>query len=1550
VTQATGGTTDIVVINNKAYARHTFTTSETFTVTDSGEIEYLIVGGGGSGGTRHAGGGGAGGFLTGTTSVTPQTYTITVGAGGVANFSGSTNFLGVNGSNSSAISLVALGGGGGGTAGNDGVAGGSGGGAGENINRIGGAGQQPGSASGGFGNAGGNGNTSGTWNGGGGGGGAGAVGQNAQVRANPAGGNGGAGREWPLGSGNFYAGGGGGSTYGNSTSTTAAVKNHGAGGIGGGGAGGTDNGVAGTVNTGGGGGGGSSNGGGSGRGGNGGSGIIILLYELEVTPVVATTDQSQVELNKYVQNPGIVPVSATGGFGSYTFGIIPPLPKGLSFNSLNGTITGQPQEIVNRTFQITVFDSLGNNDSSSFTLITSLIPETIAELTGGLETTSSGDGLLFKTHVYTSSGALEVITPGTVEYLIVAGGGGGGSDMGGGGGGGGYLAGLTDISGGNYTVIVGAGGTGAPPGTDQVRGNSGNSSGIAPLNFKGHSYSFDGAGDNLRIAYDLGHHLSGDFTIELWFYAVSFGSMIVNFGGGLNIAWASWELVAQPDGINFAASSANNGYDIGSETGATGRIGTVQLGTWNHLAVTRSGNVYRGFVNGIQGYTQTTALTPFNPNARGLAIGSNYSGTGGWGVPANVSSSVNGFISNLRIVKGTAVYTANFEPPTEPLSAITNTTLLTAQDLSFVDNSSLNLTLIASGNTQASNWQPFTNLALGAIGGGGGASDHTAPVAASAAAFGGSGGGASGQNANRGLGISGQGFAGGTTSGQWFPGGGGGAGGVGLTSPANGGAGRPNSILGIDYFWAGGGGGSGYTGISGNGGSGGGGGGAPRVSGGGFGDASGLNPAQNAEEGTLVAQTNRRGGAGGVNTGGGGGGGSHFNLTNDGGAGGSGIVVIRYPIGIAPVQAITVLPINKFTKFDTINFRPVEPLGGIDHVYSISSALPTGLQFNTSTGFITGTPTQEVRDRQYTVTITAGSFEGTTSSFSTFLLSTSLSYLTSIDLVVNSTLSLQVRNSIPDDERTNSEIIPTNTSILVDNLAAEKNLRQGVVNSVRVYSGDTNFSSSSQLTSTFIDHSFENYVSLNNNLKSVYGTAVVGVTDFVIDEEEYTTPGTYTWTVPQGVTSISAVAVGGGGGGSQQSSGGTGGVGGSLSFVNNISVIPGDEYTVVVGSGGTTGGSSGGNTGGTTYLMNNATKQVLLLAPGGLGGDGIYWKNNNINVDMFNLGQIIDLSAEDPQSRTITYSISSGDLPPGFSLNSNTGVLSYVSQSITEDITYPTFTLSAAVSGQVITRIVIIRVNALLIGFTEEFPATSASELQSLGITTNGSYFITINSQAVQCHVNFTLPGGPYILAMTTSNTGSDYGFDSAVWTNTTGGSTLALDPTANANQVSYAFYHLATSRTGLSLHENIVDYMHYINHALFTARALANGAVAVPTAVTPNNTSNPGGTLIVTDQAARAQGWFDAVTAAGFSPMTVGTTYYRYGWQHGTPDPVQFGYVRFGWSADIDSSDSRDRAIGIGLKNNGGGPVGTYTVSSGYFDYSTGAKNNIRSWLWIKN
>ena len=263
---ASGGTETTYTSNNINYKVHTFTSSGTFTVSNSGEVDYLVIAGGGSGGAQHGGGGGAGGYRAGSNfSVPAGSYSITVGAGGAFATGASPN-SGSSGTNSVFSSITSLGGGWGegwsAGAGNTAGSGGSGGGA--SLNGTGGAGTS------GQGYAGGSSTSSSTFpNGGGGGGGSAGVGEDS-INLSRAG-NGGSGTASTItGTSVTRAGGGGGGSH-----SPYAIGTGGSGGGGDGGIGNSGAGVAGVVNTGSGGGGSGSNASNSGAGA---SGIVILRY------------------------------------------------------------------------------------------------------------------------------------------------------------------------------------------------------------------------------------------------------------------------------------------------------------------------------------------------------------------------------------------------------------------------------------------------------------------------------------------------------------------------------------------------------------------------------------------------------------------------------------------------------------------------------------------------------------------------------------------------------------------------------------------------------------------------------------------------------------------------------------------------------------------------------------------------------------------------------------------------------------------------------------------------------------------------------------------------------------------------------------------------------------------------------------------------------------------------------------------------------------------------------------------------------------------------
>lgn len=229
-----GSTTGNPTINNYTDADgvnwryYEWTQAGGFTVTAGGGVEYELIAGGGGGGGGGAyqvgGGGGAGGRLIGTSSLTPATYAVTVGAGGTGRTS---TAQATNGGDSTALNLTAIGGGAGGTssgnAENEGKSGGSGGGGGGGVSTS-----AAGTSGQGF--AGGAGITQGA-SGAGGGGAAGAGASPTATGDNRVGGTGGAGVTSSItGTAQGVAGGGGGgaTSFGSGT-FTGGTASHGGG-------------------------------------------------------------------------------------------------------------------------------------------------------------------------------------------------------------------------------------------------------------------------------------------------------------------------------------------------------------------------------------------------------------------------------------------------------------------------------------------------------------------------------------------------------------------------------------------------------------------------------------------------------------------------------------------------------------------------------------------------------------------------------------------------------------------------------------------------------------------------------------------------------------------------------------------------------------------------------------------------------------------------------------------------------------------------------------------------------------------------------------------------------------------------------------------------------------------------------------------------------------------------------------------------------------------------------------------------------------------------
>jgi hypothetical protein len=177
--------------------------------------------------------------------------------------------------------------------------------------------------------------------------------------------------------------------------------------------------------------------------------------------------------------------------------------------------------------------------------------------------------------------------------------------------------------------------------------------------------AFDGASDYFdckpadtsRLAFG-----TGDFTIEAWIYVASLATrfVIIDTRTSENNDGVMFYVGGTADGGLYTGSlilemrSSSPSYAGGNNTPG----GTIPLNTWTHVAVSREGNNYRFFKNGV---LQTGGGT------NGTGSGWLYS-NGGYRIghvnDNNAAYSANGYIDEVRVVKGIAIYTTDFIAPT----------------------------------------------------------------------------------------------------------------------------------------------------------------------------------------------------------------------------------------------------------------------------------------------------------------------------------------------------------------------------------------------------------------------------------------------------------------------------------------------------------------------------------------------------------------------------------------------------------------------------------------------------------------------------------------------------------------------------------------------------------------------------------------------------------------------------------------------------------------------------------------------------------------------
>ena len=185
------------------------------------------------------------------------------------------------------------------------------------------------------------------------------------------------------------------------------------------------------------------------------------------------------------------------------------------------------------------------------------------------------------------------------------------------------------------------------------------------------SVQFDGSGDYLSLADNANFELgSGDFTIEFYVNSTqthgSYYSAVSKWQSS-NFSWmVRYSSIDIGTGWSFFWSTNGSSYST-----IFGKA--INDGAWHHIAVTRSGTTIRTFTDGVLNNSTTTSDIFYNGTAN-VVVGSDQGG-----------NYFNGHISNLRIIKGQALYTTNFTPSTRELTVIPNTVLLACQSTTKAD-------------------------------------------------------------------------------------------------------------------------------------------------------------------------------------------------------------------------------------------------------------------------------------------------------------------------------------------------------------------------------------------------------------------------------------------------------------------------------------------------------------------------------------------------------------------------------------------------------------------------------------------------------------------------------------------------------------------------------------------------------------------------------------------------------------------------------------------------------------------------------------------------
>ncbi len=190
---------------------------------------------------------------------------------------------------------------------------------------------------------------------------------------------------------------------------------------------------------------------------------------------------------------------------------------------------------------------------------------------------------------------------------------------------------------------------------------------------------------------------SGDFTMEFSIYGTTSvtSKTFLQYGQAAVTGWTQISWGFGTDASNFPFLEVSNGvnnpqFTITSNT-------ALRLNEWNHLAVVRSGTDFRIYLNGVSVASTTSSFSLFAPGGTVFF----------WIARAHDNATprdTSGYISNLRVVKGAAVYTGAFTPPRAPLA-----TSGAASASAYSSTTNVNTSFAASATSLLCN---FTNAGV----------------------------------------------------------------------------------------------------------------------------------------------------------------------------------------------------------------------------------------------------------------------------------------------------------------------------------------------------------------------------------------------------------------------------------------------------------------------------------------------------------------------------------------------------------------------------------------------------------------------------------------------------------------------------------------------------------------------------------------------------------------------------------------------------------------------------------------------------------------------